>query len=574
MSIKSLLTKKNFKISDFVKNLSEADNKFKLQNEAAYHINELINDEIAKESSSAIQDFHVTPLYILKVLEKWINDKTLLFSPDGYSLSKALSSEDLPNSDEIDSFYHSILDGYDTKWQRLLESAAIIGNKFNAEVLSHVWGYELLSVLDFLEKAESDNLITDLSEEDNIYEFKDKRIISAINNYFSTSRENGTKQIVIEYNKRYLNQQKHVIENPHLYPIEDLLMVVRRAIPLLKNNEIKQKIQLLFSNLIVRMLGNKQHHELNAFIDHIEQKEMSSLSNLLRGLNAIANIDNGFDKVLKKGSEIQNSIYAHSFENELRLIALLYKKERLKEENNQKTVLNIEEINYLKDRILNHYKGDELVIITALFMQNVDLAQKDKLSLLEHIKNRTDNLPYLNIYLEIIEFHVKNKSNISDKVKNEITKDLINKSSDIGNKHLLKTCLQLRIKTLSSDLKKHDEAINEFKSFSSKLLDNTLNIHWIETCLKLMNGSSGDLYLETHKSDYENQIKIIEDFIYKRYDEHAFNRLIKLFSEAKLKFLKQANQKDLLKNYKEKYLEIIKKELGESHPYYDRFKES
>ncbi len=138
----------------------------------------------------------------------------LKFTPDGYVLTDSIESIELPNTKEIDSYYHSILGEFDVKWARMLESAAIIGSKFNADILSQVWGYELLEILGFLEEAEAKGLIIDLSEEDNIYEFSDKRIVSAIKSYFPSSQNSGVKQIIIEYNKRYIDLQKDIINAP------------------------------------------------------------------------------------------------------------------------------------------------------------------------------------------------------------------------------------------------------------------------------------------------------------------------------------------------------------------------
>ena len=61
----------------------------------------------------------------------------LKYTPDGYVLTESIETIELPNTDEIDSYYHGILDEFDKKWTRLLESAAIIGNKFNANIWSN-----------------------------------------------------------------------------------------------------------------------------------------------------------------------------------------------------------------------------------------------------------------------------------------------------------------------------------------------------------------------------------------------------------------------------------------------------
>ena len=212
-------------------------------------INSLLNNSI-KEKNMLGQ---ITPLYIFKTLEKWISDGLLKYSPSGYLLTASINSDSLPNDMEVDSFYHTIIDQYDEKWQRLLESASTIGNKFNADILTQVWGYELLDVLGFLEKVVEDNLLIDISEEDNIYEFKDKRIISSIKSYFNKDDNSGDKQIIKEYNKRYLHLQNTIIENPHNHSVEEILSIIIMISSLLINEtylKIAEKLILEVNQLL------------------------------------------------------------------------------------------------------------------------------------------------------------------------------------------------------------------------------------------------------------------------------------------------------------------------------------
>jgi hypothetical protein len=240
--IEKLLSTKDFNLFDFVKHLSDQNNKFKIQSYSMNQINTIFNDKLNENNDVAV----LTPLYVLKVIEGWIEDETLKYTPNGYLLSKNLNINDLPNSKEVDVYYHSIFKSFEPKWQRLLESAAIIGNKFDADILAKVWGYELLDILAFLEKAVKYKLLNDVSEEDNLYEFTDKRIISAIKSFFSVSEdEKSDKQIVIEYNKRYIATQENIIRNSHLYTIQDLLRVNRRLTTLSENNTYYEHIQKL-----------------------------------------------------------------------------------------------------------------------------------------------------------------------------------------------------------------------------------------------------------------------------------------------------------------------------------------
>ena len=112
----------------------------------------------------------ITPLYILTTLEIWINEGILKpTSSTGYILTDF--NINLPSDKDLDKYYHDIFHTLDSRWIRLLESAAVLGFKFNARTLADLWSYKLLDVLIFLEKAQDLGLVKDLSSEDNFYEF-------------------------------------------------------------------------------------------------------------------------------------------------------------------------------------------------------------------------------------------------------------------------------------------------------------------------------------------------------------------------------------------------------------------
>ena len=167
--IKDLLVEESFNVKDFINHISNKNSQFKIQSDSLADINHKLNSSLNDTDSN----LKITPLYILKIVEQWIQNKVLKFTPDGYVLTDSIESIELPNTKEIDSYYHSILEEFDVKWARMLESAAIIGSKFNADILSQVWGFELLEILGFLEAAEAKGLIIDVSDQDNIYQFKD-----------------------------------------------------------------------------------------------------------------------------------------------------------------------------------------------------------------------------------------------------------------------------------------------------------------------------------------------------------------------------------------------------------------
>ena len=93
--------------------------------------------------------------------------------------------------------------------------------KFDAEILAKVWWYELLDILAFLEKAVKYELLVDLSKEDNFYEFKDKRIISAIKSFFSLNADNNTDDV---------NEALNSVEKSYDYSKVSLLFRCRELI--------------------------------------------------------------------------------------------------------------------------------------------------------------------------------------------------------------------------------------------------------------------------------------------------------------------------------------------------------
>lgn len=287
--IMDLLDTNSFNLTDFVKNLSTEKNKFRIATSSMNQINTLFN-ELDEKLKSETENGRLTPLYIFKVLESWISDGSLKYSPDGYLLTKTVDIESLPPDEDVDSYYHTIFETFDPKWRRILESASVIGNKFDADILAQVWGYKLLDVLDFLENAVNKNLLIDVSSQDNFYEFKDRRIVSALKSYFKDAsiKDEGEKQIIIEYNKRYLELQSDIIKNPEKYDTEDVLKVIRRMLTLCSIEHYRVNCNKLILDLICRYLYLKKLGKLDAFANLLNKKKFNELSDLVKKLRIIA----------------------------------------------------------------------------------------------------------------------------------------------------------------------------------------------------------------------------------------------------------------------------------------------
>ena len=143
---------------------------FNLAESTKFILNNLINQKI--ESGKSNIDFveaNITPHYIFKLLSKMLEDKTLIPGSNGLIFTRQITEDDLPNNEEVDKFYHAIFDRIEStptidriQWIRILESAAMIGQKFDAAILASVWGIDLLNLLDFLERMEKFGIVHDV----------------------------------------------------------------------------------------------------------------------------------------------------------------------------------------------------------------------------------------------------------------------------------------------------------------------------------------------------------------------------------------------------------------------------
>jgi len=385
--LSNLLNSNSFVLNDFIKNLCVEDNGFKMVSTSMNRINTLFNKR-NEEFQLELKD-KLTPRYIINAIDVWIEDHKLVYSEEGYVLAvdgmdpETIQMEDLPAIENLDSYYHSIFDDFEEKWSRVLESASIIGNKFDAEILAQVWRYDLLDILKFLESAVEKDLLEDVSLEDNIYRFCDKRIIGALKTYFKDDilAPDGERQIITEYHKRYLATQSDIIENPEKYKTEDLLRVIRRMLPI--EDYVEQSNNLIL-DIICRYLYTNQFGKLDAFRNLLEKQHFYVLSELLLKLIKIADDVNYtftekkeiLDELSKQ--EIRNS--TDELANDLRLLIILNGVIKSTSEKSIVTFTESEDSfpNFIEflDKLQSKLKGISLIYFIKefgdLYLYNVD----------------------------------------------------------------------------------------------------------------------------------------------------------------------------------------------------------
>ena len=560
--VEELLNFSNFNTIDFVKHLSKQDNQFKIQNNSLAEINSLLNNSI-KEKNMLGQ---ITPLYIFKTLEKWISDGILKYSPSGYLLTANIDSDSLPNDMEVDSFYHTIIDQYDQKWQRLLESASTIGNKFNADILTQVWGYELLDVLGFLEKVVEDNLLIDISEEDNIYKFKDKRIISSIKSYFNKDDNGGDKQIIKEYNKRYLQLQNTIIENPHKYSVEEILSIIRRLSSLLINDTYLKIAEKLILEVVVRLVKQEEEDKLVGFNNFlISTKKLNHVTKLISYLIDI----NSFSSIhIVKLNQIRDEISlietkSNSIELDLKLFILFI----LKNEHSitSKESVSLSELENIKDKIFNEFKGNlQFKFAIQYMLYNFKTAQESIEELKDfytNVETKTEEHNQL-IELQELKFMVLD-SPIKKEEIDERSFKLIEKIKDIKSSSIKFKILNFRLEFLASILENDEKAIIEFREYNHLLISSEgVNKLWVDFVINFLGSWSACTYIIKYPDEAQEKFLKCKNYFKKIIDFGILSNDLISFTNAKKEVLENTKKYEELKKVSLDYLKMVKESIG------------
>lgn len=565
--LNELLKGADFNMKGFVAQLSASENKFSIQKGSLFLINELFNESLIENSSEEI-----TPLYIIKVLEIWIDQGILVYSPEGYKLSRSIDTEDLPNESGTDIYYHSILSKYEDKWGRLLESAAIIGNRFNAELLAKVWNYELLEVLSFLERAVKDGLLIDVSAEDNIFMFGEsdkegasKRIVSAIKSYYSaTNRKEYDKQIIIEYNKRYVDLHNEVFLEAFRYETEDLLILLRRLITLLISEPYKKKAETIVFELVLRLLFFREYEKLDSITSMLNKhaqfkKPVEVISKIIVGLDSGKRDANGLEGMSGiKGEKVPEKSTQNSNET---LIFKLAKTEPL--EVRLQTILNFQTsyFNFSGDvkialegcieQVKENYRGVGQAYL-ALLIFNRHLGPKK--ALLDHVitaNHEDQNITLISAYFQLVENKIARQeamlenSEENRRLLDAQSQELINlTSSELRLKFLMPEIYQLRFEVLSELLDNDETAINELRA---RLIEPKLkrDIFWAKSVLAFLNCNSARIYYKQFESEAQVILEELEKIVFQYIDDREWNNEANSLYHAKGEFYLNTGQPEL-----------------------------
>jgi len=146
------------------------------------------------------------PLHILQAIETAIDMGMLEAFADRYVLSKNANFKKLPPPDDFKRMVEEILSGLDPRIISILQCCAVIGRSFRPSIVADIFGLDRLELLRLFKEPEERNIIRDVAEEDDVYEFVEKRTVGIFRGLKWTEREDDLiPQMVREYHKRFIS---------------------------------------------------------------------------------------------------------------------------------------------------------------------------------------------------------------------------------------------------------------------------------------------------------------------------------------------------------------------------------
>ena len=145
-------------------------------------------------------EFRFVPKMLFSYLGS-IEQRGCITINEGWIRMVSTPPADLDITNGYNDIYEAQLRALTEPQRALLESAAVVGYKFDADILAGVWKRDVMGVIRELSVLE-DGFVRDLNDEDNIYAFENRSIFKTVLNSARNKGGDENRQLIIEYQKR------------------------------------------------------------------------------------------------------------------------------------------------------------------------------------------------------------------------------------------------------------------------------------------------------------------------------------------------------------------------------------
>ena len=173
------------------------------------------------------------PLHCLQLIATAIEAEVIESYGDSFVLKKGTNLNNLPPPNDFVQMVEKELALLDPHLVSVLKCSAIIGRSFRASIVAEIFNINILDFLELLKGAEDRNIIRDVSVEDDIYEFVDKRMLGIFKGLIIKSEDGNEPQIIKEFHKKYITIKLNELANkkitPNELPYRDILSMAAHA---------------------------------------------------------------------------------------------------------------------------------------------------------------------------------------------------------------------------------------------------------------------------------------------------------------------------------------------------------
>lgn len=535
INLHPVFTSNSFNIFDFTLSISNKNSPYFFETNTLKQINSIFNQ--------SIRLINLTPKYILQTLEYWLNEGFLYRDLNEIKLKQSISKEDLPSESDVDRYYHQIFSSYDTKWSRVLESAAYIGTKFDAEVLAKVWKYDILEVLDFLEKASHDHIVIDVSNEDNVFEFGEigklgsgRRVQQALKSFHkNTGDKDHIKQIILEYNKRLVEIIEDEIIRYKTRNDSEIIYFLKTLYPLIYKEKYYQYFTDALLELFIRNISRRNFEKIETVVSTF--KSNKNLKHIFDLINAIIE----FKKFDIHPIPILN-IHLNNEKHITHDAIYKFLYNIITRHPDQKISLHQSNIENLERTLFEILSPDSAIYIATLISEfKFERGQlNDKLGFIgkmqkelkpNHFGLKLSDLYKLGILYEINEIIPQDKHQL-DSRSSELYKEV---KSQYDLEPLRVDTLSLKLTILSNIIEDDNRAIEEFKD----ALENDFlrkDYDYLKVILNFFHTQSANVLFKKSSKKAKDLLNECAELIQRYTDKNAWDKLLFQLNSAWSKY--------------------------------------
>lgn len=212
---------------------------------------------------------YVQPSHVLESLKFMIDHQWFEEINESIELIGEVKFSKLPLPRNLKIIFEDNFEKLDDDLKRILETAAFIGDKFEANILAGIWKMNRLDLLHKLRIAEELGFVNDLSDKDDVYEFTNKSIMGELREIASKGLPDGEKpQIVKEYHKMIT---KIMVEEKNIDPNTYNLSIVKQLADRTFFNKEQMYEEAFRFNLASakRMFENGENKGIDIFIERL-----------------------------------------------------------------------------------------------------------------------------------------------------------------------------------------------------------------------------------------------------------------------------------------------------------------